>query len=287
MVAQSQAKRSDIFSSILFVDECLLDKKRTEAFQLAIGKVVKRGDIVLDAGTGSGVLALMAARAGAKKVYAVEVDDEVMLLAKSSFAANPKEGRKIMAVLADLDTFRVRRPVDVLVMELLDTGLITEGQASALNTLRRHKVIDAHTKLIPEGVYCALEIVQYDFSLYGFDMPLVMQARNHGVERGLRKCLSRKNTYCEVNFGEMINTHVDVELAIPVTQSGLANAVRLSTETVLHDTISIWETSDMNMPVVVPVELMPVKKGDIIRVWMGYEMGQGYKHFRIDLSKAG
>jgi predicted RNA methylase len=60
-----------VFSNLLLVDECLLDAKRVREFKSAINKSVRPGDIVVDAGTGSGIIALIAARAGAKKVYAL------------------------------------------------------------------------------------------------------------------------------------------------------------------------------------------------------------------------
>lgn len=52
--------------------DMLNDKTRTSSFIKAINEVVRPDDIVLDIGTGTGVLAMAAARAGARHVYAIE-----------------------------------------------------------------------------------------------------------------------------------------------------------------------------------------------------------------------
>jgi hypothetical protein len=50
----------------------LEDRFRTSRYIHAIRRTVRAGDVVVDLGTGSGVLAVAAAQAGAKRVYAIE-----------------------------------------------------------------------------------------------------------------------------------------------------------------------------------------------------------------------
>jgi type I protein arginine methyltransferase len=67
----------------------LEDHKRTGAYHEAIvnNRRCFEGKVVLDVGTGSGILAIFAAQAGAKKVYAVEATN-MAKLAKRVVDAN-------------------------------------------------------------------------------------------------------------------------------------------------------------------------------------------------------
>lgn len=52
--------------------EMLYDRIRTKAYEKAVTNIVKNGDVVLDVGSGTGIMAMFAAKAGESKVYAVE-----------------------------------------------------------------------------------------------------------------------------------------------------------------------------------------------------------------------
>lgn len=65
----------------------LLDKGRTGPYLAALAKQVKPGSVVLDCGTGVGIMALGAARAGARRVFALE-QGRIALVARQMFAAN-------------------------------------------------------------------------------------------------------------------------------------------------------------------------------------------------------
>ena len=70
----------------------LADDTRVAAFRQAIEEVVGPGDVVLDLGAGTGILGLMACRAGAKRVYAVD-EGPIIGLARDIAAANGLQDR--------------------------------------------------------------------------------------------------------------------------------------------------------------------------------------------------
>jgi len=65
----------------------LVDDVRTGSYGQAISRVVRAGDVVVDVGCGSGILSLLARRAGAKHVYAIE-SESVIEMAKLVAAKN-------------------------------------------------------------------------------------------------------------------------------------------------------------------------------------------------------
>ena len=66
----------------LIVDEhreYLSDRHRIEAFRSAVEELVKPGSVVVDLGAGSGIMGLLACRAGAIRVYSIESTDIIGL----------------------------------------------------------------------------------------------------------------------------------------------------------------------------------------------------------------
>jgi predicted RNA methylase len=64
---------------------CLYDIDRTAQWKQAIEDVIKKGDIVADAGAGTGILGVFAAMDGAEKVYSIELNDRFIKLIQHPF----------------------------------------------------------------------------------------------------------------------------------------------------------------------------------------------------------
>lgn len=264
----------NLFSDLMFVSECLMDEARVAAFRNAIQKVITPDSVVLDAGTGTGILALLAAEAGAKKVFAVELVSDLAEVARKNVALNGYS-HIIEVVNQDIRTFKTVKPVDVLIMEMMDTGLIQEYQGPAMLSLKRNGVIGTKTILLPDKVMCSAQLINYDFEFYGFNMPFIVQARNEGVRNRIMRNLSEPKKYIEVDLNDFDSDLLKKLLVCRANQAGLINAVELTTQVTLAGTL-INHTSDMNMPIIIPVENLEIKVGDEVSMDIQYKMGRGF-----------
>jgi len=128
----------------------LNDRERNRLFESAIQDAVQPGDHVLDIGSGSGLLAMIAARQGAAKVTSCEFVAPVAQAAKHIIAKNGLSD-VIDVVNKRSDELVVNRPpealidsddmserADVIVTEIVDCGLVGEGIMPTLRHAREH-----------------------------------------------------------------------------------------------------------------------------------------------------
>jgi SAM-dependent methyltransferase len=118
------------------------DRPRTSAFAAAIREVVQPGDVVLDVGTGTGILAMFAARAGAQKVYAVDATD-IAEVATDLVKANGLSDQ-IQVIHGRASEVQLDQKVDLIISEWLGSAAFVEGML--------HTVLDARDQnLAPTG----------------------------------------------------------------------------------------------------------------------------------------
>ena len=106
------------------------DAARNAAYEEALKRVVTPQTRVLEIGTGSGILAMMAARAGARYVITCEMVPAVAEAAQEIVALNGLSERvRVVAKKShDLDAERdIGGRADVLVSEIVDNKLLGEG----------------------------------------------------------------------------------------------------------------------------------------------------------------
>lgn len=123
------------------------DRVRTEAYRRAIAAVVRSGDVVVDIGTGTGILALFACGTGAARVYAIEKDD-VIQVAREMAAANGMEDRVILMKGAASE-IALPEKADVLITETLGALGLEEGILSLVIDARS-RFLRGTARLVPE-----------------------------------------------------------------------------------------------------------------------------------------
>lgn len=106
------------------------DQARLAAYDAALRRAVKPGDCVLEIGTGSGILAMMAARAGAAEVITCEMNPVIAERARQIIAQNGYADR-VRVIAKHSDALRLgvdlSRRADVLVSEIIGTSLLGEN----------------------------------------------------------------------------------------------------------------------------------------------------------------
>ena len=114
----------------------LLDAARVKAFADAIAEIVKPGQVVADIGSGTGLLAILAAKAGARVVYAVERGPLAEII--EAAAADNGVGDIVKVLRGDARDLRFPEQPDVIISETIGSFGVDEGMLGLLKTVRRH-----------------------------------------------------------------------------------------------------------------------------------------------------
>ena len=158
----------------------LADAKRNAAYERAIKAVVSPDDIVLDIGTGSGILAMMAARSGAKHVYAVESNTILASSAREIITLNGYEDQ-VSIIEKHSSQIIIGRDMpekaDVLVTEIFDNAMIGEGILPTISHAWK-QLLKLNARVIPKrgiiyGALCScpsLEMFHHAADVSGFDL---------------------------------------------------------------------------------------------------------------------
>jgi protein arginine N-methyltransferase 1 len=114
-------------------ERMLADQPRMAFYEAAIARHIRPGDRVIDLGTGTGILAAMAARCGAAHVYAIDHSD-ILTEARELAAANRVANVEFFATHSA--EFTVDKPVDVILHEQMGDCLFDEGMVANVTDLR-------------------------------------------------------------------------------------------------------------------------------------------------------
>lgn len=269
----------NIWSDTEYVYRCLADEQRTLAFKMAVESAVKPGSVVLDVGTGSGIMATFAAAAGARRVYAVEVGKYLSKVSREIFLAGKFSDVIVPLQIeaSQLDISMIEKP-DVVICEQVTTGLIGEPQAPVIHALKDAGVIDAKTVIIPAVISTSIALVQADYEFYGHEMkfPIFVDYFSKAFDRRFRR-LSEECPALSIKFSNAFSEFVDVDRTLASTTDGSANGLLLISYTNFTDVEEQLGTCiSYCQPVILPIIDLEVSVGTSVKVSLKYEMGGGF-----------
>jgi predicted RNA methylase len=264
------------------VFNCLIDKKRTLAFKKAIFNTVRKGDVVVDMGTGSGILAMFAADAGASKVYAIENDENNIKTLEENFKSNGFQDR-IILIKGDVRKIRLPEKADVIIGEMIATGLIEEQQISAMNNMLKNA--KKGVKVLIKSYESFVDLVYNKESFYGYDLKN-FRYEYTGVGEIKSKIFSSTIMYSKVNFMKKNQNHkINKSFAIKINHSGIINALRISSKTIFFDNSFLTYSFAYSYPIILPINSAKVKKNDEFRVDLSYIINGGFQNLRYSVVK--
>ena len=214
------------------------DNPRNDAYQAAVSRAVP-GKRVLDIGTGSGLLAMMAARAGAKSVTTCEATEVIAERACDIIALNGLADR--INVIAKHSTAlsagrELQERAELLITETFSSDLLSEGILSTVEHAHRY-LLAPDAVIIPRiasaQAYLAggaeIEAMLFAGPSNGFDLspfnefaPTLLAASMNSV---VHDVLSADFELFSFDLRSKLFGMDTRPLTIPVTKSGAAAAV--------------------------------------------------------------
>jgi len=265
--------------------EMVSDKKRVTPFKKAIFASCK-GKRVLESGTGSAILSILAAKAGAQKVYAVEIDKEVAKFARENIR---KAGYQNTIVLIEKDVKKVRlkdidnKKVDVVIAENLSTWQVTEPQIQIMNHIN-NSLVNKNSIVLPAKIFNYVELTQ---SRYKFENAIDL--RTHYFEfTGIKKnkILSTKKLFEEIDLTKKNPPNISKKIRLKTNSYGVLNSVRLTSPLQIHGKIKFDASDSLMPPVIFPIKQdIQVSKNDIIELSIIYRHNTKWEAFNCEAKK--
>ncbi|AFK56531.1 50S ribosomal protein L11 methyltransferase [Tistrella mobilis] len=137
------------------------DQRRNDLYEAALKRLVRPGSHVLEIGTGTGILSMMAARAGAERVTTCEMNPSVAEAATRIIAKNGYADR-VTVVPKKSDDALVGEDIDgradLLVQEIISNDLLGEAVLPAMEDAVK-RLLKPGARMIPDSVTARVALV--------------------------------------------------------------------------------------------------------------------------------
>lgn len=223
---------------------------RLDRFARALAATIRPGDVVIDLGAGSGILSMLACRAGARRAYAVE-DTDAVSIARALVATTPYRDRIEIVHARSFDITLPER-ADVLVADVHSTfGLQERGLEAMLDA--RDRLMKPGGRLVPSSMQLLVAPAEaadlYDSKVNTWRRvvhevnlePVRDLAVNtlHPARLSREHLLAPAAPICTVDFGVATGLHLAGRVRATAARSGTLHGVCGGLVTTLADGIQI------------------------------------------------
>ena len=212
------------------------DQVRMNAYAEALRRTITPDSVVLDVGSGTGIMALLAARFGAERVYAVESNPLVNLGAR--LAAENGLSDRIRFVRGLSQQIELTRKVDVVVSDLRGALPLSSGHIEAIVDARNRLLRPGGTMIpLEDRVYIApIEAAEAHSGIlspwldepHGFQMTAAEHAAlNAGLAmlKSYDQLLGPGQMIATLDYRVLETLRIDSRVTLPIVRSGLVHGL--------------------------------------------------------------
>ena len=238
----------DVDYSLDQFGQMLGDKVRMDAYSAAIARAVRPNDAVLDLGCGPGVFALLACKAGARAVYAID-ENGVVEFGRHLAAVNGYSDR-IHFMRGDSRQIHLPERVNVIVSDLRGVLPLYSHVVGTLEDARARFLAEGG-RLIPERDVLCVAVVQlakpyqeltnaWRSSGQQLDLssglPLVLNSI-YRQKLQLQQLLSQSRQWHILDYAAGAKANAQARIELPILRSDVGHGLGIWFETVLTEEI--------------------------------------------------
>jgi tetratricopeptide (TPR) repeat protein len=267
------------------------DEERNKAYDLALRRAVKQGDLVFEIGTGSGLVSMMAARAGASKVVSCEVLPLMADIAREVVAKNGLSDR--ITVLTRKSTqlqigSDLPERADVFVSELINIGMLAPNMLPVLQHAREN-LVKPGAKIIPAAAVVHAALIEAPQlarvnpvrQISGFDLSPLDKLRSPGYAQidmaaDLIRQLSQPFRALDFDFRQNMPERDAKLLQVTATSAGLVHGIAfwfdlVMDEEIVYSSASPTRTNHWKQAAEFFAKPVAVQPGDRITIIAAYD----------------
>ena len=260
----------------------LADRVRVERYRAALRETVRPGDVVIDLASGTGILGLLALRAGASRIYAVEASP-IAGLAERIASANGAD-RAIHVIRAEARHAEFPERADVVVTDQIGRFGFEAGLFSLFADARA-RMLKPGGRLVPSALSFMVAPVEHARQYgrvefwrrrpAGLDFaPVAEMAENTGypARLGPQHLLAEPRRALHVDFSSQVPTALRLDASFTIARAGVLHGIGGWFEARLSPSVTLTNSPldrrrmlrrQAFMPIGTPID---VTSGDEVRV---------------------